>query len=77
MFMRLMGKRQIGQMQPYEIVIALLAADVVAAPMQDPAISLVEGIVPMVALFVCHNLISFSCVKSRKLRKVFCGKTSM
>ena len=32
-FMRLMGKRQIGQMQPYEIVIALLAADVVAAPM--------------------------------------------
>ena len=75
-FMRLMGKRQIGQMQPYEIVIALLAADVVAAPMQDPAISLVEGIVPMVALFVCHNLISFLCVKSRKLRKVFCGKTS-
>lgn len=75
-FMRLMGKRQIGQMQPYEIVITLLLADVVAAPMQDPAISLVEGIVPMIALFVCHNLISFLCVKSRKLRKVFCGKTS-
>lgn len=75
-FMRLMGKRQIGQMQPYEIVITLLVADVVAAPMQDPAISLVEGIVPMIALFVCHNLISFLCVKSRKLRKIFCGKTS-
>ena len=38
-FMRMMGKRQIGQMQPYEIVITLLVADVVAAPMQDPAIS--------------------------------------
>ena len=75
-FMRMMGKRQIGQMQPYEIVITLLVADVVAAPMQDPAISLVEGIVPMIALFVCHNLISFLCVKSRKLRKIFCGKTS-
>ncbi len=75
-FMRLMGKRQIGQMQPYEIVITLLVADVVAAPMQDPAISLVEGIVPMIALFICHNFISFLCIKSRKLRKIFCGKTS-
>ena len=75
-FMRMMGKRQIGQMQPYEIVITLLVADVVAAPMQDPAISLVEGIIPMIALFICHNFISFLCIKSRKLRKVFCGKTS-
>lgn len=75
-FMRLMGKRQIGQMQPYEIVITLLVADVVVAPMQDPAISLVEGIVPMIALFICHNFISFLCIKSRKLRKIFCGKTS-
>ena len=45
--MRLMGKRQIGQLQPYEFVIALMISDLAALPMQDSAIPLWSGIVPL------------------------------
>ena len=76
-FMRMMGKRQIGQMQPYEIVITLLVADVVAAPMQDPAISLVEGIIPMIALFICHNFISFYALRAESCARYFAAKQAL
>ncbi len=76
-FMRLMGKRQIGQLEPFELVITLMVADLVAIPMQDVGVPIVEGIIPMLALFAIHNVISLLSVKVPFLRVLFCGKPSV
>ena len=54
--MRLMGKRQIGEMQPFEFIITLIIADLACIPMTDISIPLVYGIVAILALFVLHQL---------------------
>ena len=61
---RMMGKRQVGDMQPFELIISFMAADLVATPMADPGASLMDGIVPIITLFAFHNLISFASLKS-------------
>jgi uncharacterized membrane protein YcaP (DUF421 family) len=76
-FIRLMGKRQIGQLQPFELVITLMVADLVATPMQDIGVPIIEGLIPMFALFAVHNIISVLSVKFALLRKLFCGKPSV
>ena len=50
---RLMGKRQIGELQPYEFVITIMISDLAALPMQDTRLPLVLGIIPIVTLFMC------------------------
>ena len=55
--MRLMGKRQIGEMQPFEFVITLIVADLACIPMADVSIPLVYGIVAILTLFLLHQLI--------------------
>ena len=77
LFMRLMGKRQIGQLEPFELVITLMVADLVAVPMQDIGVPIVEGIIPMLALFAIHNVISFLSVRIQPLRVLFCGKPNI
>ena len=52
--MRLMGKRMIGQLQPFELAVAMLMADLAAAPLSDLGIPLLYGIVPMLALSLIH-----------------------
>lgn len=49
--MRLMGKRQIGQLEPYELVVAVMIAELAAIPMEDKAIPLVHGLIPIFTLF--------------------------
>lgn len=77
LFIRMMGKRQIGELQPFELVITLLIADLVATPMQNTGVPIVEGMIPVVALFAIHNLISLLSLKSHGMRVLFCGRPSV
>ena len=52
---RLMGKRQVGQLQPYELVIAIMIAELAATPMEDVGVPLLYGIVPMLTLLILHS----------------------
>lgn len=72
--MRIMGKRQIGQLQPYEFVIAIMISDLATLPMQDSAIPLWTGIVPILCLLLLQLCISFAVLKSKRVRGFLCGK---
>lgn len=72
--LRLMGKRQIGEMQPYELVITLIIADLACVPMSDVSIPLLYGIVAILAIFLVHTVIVLLSKKSVKLRRFFTGK---
>lgn len=72
--MRLMGKREISQMQPFELVIAIMIADLASVPMSDTGIPIFNGIIPILALLLFQILISIINLKSIKLREIFCGK---
>ncbi len=71
---RLMGKRTIGELQPYEFVITLAVADLACLPLQDVSVPILYGVVPIVALFVIHYLITLFSVKSIRFRKFLNGK---
>ena len=71
---RLMGKRQIGQMEASEFVVAMLVADLAAIPMQDVAIPLFSGIVPILTILGSEFVLAGICLRSIKLRKILCGK---
>jgi uncharacterized membrane protein YcaP (DUF421 family) len=75
--MRIMGKRQIGQLQPYELVVALMVSELAAMPMQDSAIPLLHGIIPILTILAAQLLISFIILKSQKTREFFCGKPKL
>ncbi len=71
--MRLMGKRQLSDMQPFDLVVTLLIANLASAPLSDPAVPLLYGVVTILALFVMQRLVSHLSLKSEKMRKVICG----
>ena len=71
---RLMGKRQIGQLEPSEFVVTMLVADLAAIPMQDGAISLLSGLVPILTVLGMELLLSGLSMRSIRLRKLLCGK---
>lgn len=75
--MRIMGKRQIGQLQPFELVITIIISELAAVPMQDTGIPLIYGIVPILILMLAQILLSFLSLKSVKARAVICGKPSI
>jgi uncharacterized membrane protein YcaP (DUF421 family) len=75
--MRLMGKREIGQLQPFELAIAIMIADLASVPMTDIGIPISNGIVPILGLLVMHLLISFINLKSMTMRKIICGKPAI
>jgi len=75
--MRMMGKREIGQMQPFELVIAIMIADLAAVPMSDTGIPITSGIVPILALLLFQLIISIINLKSITIRKIICGKPRM
>ena len=56
--MRLMGKRQIGEMQPFEFIVTLIIADLACVPMADVSIPLIYGLVAVFTLFILHQLLS-------------------
>ena len=71
---RLMGKRQIGQMEPAEFVVTMLVANLAAIPMQDGAIPLYSGLVPIVTVLGVELVLSALSMKNLRLRKLLCGK---
>ena len=72
-FLRLMGKRQIGEMQPYEVVITLIIADLATLPMSDTNIPLLNGILPLAILVLIHYFLTLIIRKNNKLRKIISG----
>lgn len=75
--MRLMGKRQIGELQPSELVVALIVADLAAVPMANVGIPLLYGIIPILTLFIGEELLSYISLKSERARGVICGTPSI
>ena len=75
--MRIMGKREIGQLQPFELAIAIMIADLAAVPMSELGIPLTNGIIPILALLVMYMIISALNMKSIKFRKVISGQPSL
>ena len=71
---RLMGKRQIGQMEASEFVVTMLVANLAAIPMQDGAIPLYSGLVPILTVLGLELVLSGLILKSIVLRRFFCGK---
>ena len=75
--MRLMGKREIGQMQPFELAISIMIADLATIPMADIGIPISNGIIPILGLLVMHLIISVINLKSSKIRELICGKPTI
>ncbi len=75
--MRCMGKREIGQLQPFELAISIMIADLAATPMADTGIPITNGIIPILGLLLMHLSISFMNIKSVKARELLCGKPSI
>lgn len=71
---RMMGKRQIGQMEPSEFVVTMLVANLAAIPMQESGIPLFSGLVPILTVLGMELILSFLSLKSMGLRKLLCGK---
>ena len=74
---RLMGKREVGQLQPYELVITMMIADLASVPMQDIGIPLFHGIVPILALLLSQIVLSYINIKSGWIRKIMCGEPTV
>lgn len=71
---RLMGKRQIGEMEPAEFVVTMLIADLASIPMQDGAIPLLSGLVPILTVLGMELTLSWLTLRSVALRRLLCGK---
>lgn len=72
--MRFMGKREIGQMQPFELVISIMIADLASTPMTEVGIPILYGIIPIFGMLFMHIAISVINIKSIRMREIICGK---
>ncbi len=72
--MRCLGKRQIGQLEPSEFVVAMLIADLASIPMQNSGIPLLSGLVPILTVLGLELLLSGFAMGSVKFRRLLCGK---
>jgi uncharacterized membrane protein YcaP (DUF421 family) len=70
---RLLGKRQVGEMEPSELVLAMLISDLAAVPMQDFALPLMAGLIPIITLLCITMILSVLALKSIRFRKLLCG----
>lgn len=75
--MRIMGKRQIGQLQASELVVSLIIADLAAIPMGNVGIPLLAGIIPILTLFIAEAILSYVALKSQFARRILSGKPSI
>lgn len=71
---RLMGKRQIGEMEPSEFVVTMLIADLASVPMQNNAISLFSGLIPILAVLGLELILAVASLKLIPIRRLLCGK---
>lgn len=75
--LRLMGKRQLAELQPYEVVITLMISDLATQPMGDVELPLLGGVVAIVTLLMMHSLLSSLSFWSMRLRAIICGRPSV
>lgn len=75
--MRMMGKRQVGELQPSELVTAIMISDVASIPMQNTGVPLISGVVPILTLLAAELTVSYLSLKSRGVRRLFSGKPSV
>lgn len=75
--LRIMGKRQIGEMQPSELVVAIMISDLATIPMQETGIPLFSGIIPIFTLIVTEILLSQFSLKNKKFRRLMTGKPNV
>ena len=75
--LRLMGKREIGQLQPFELVVILMISDLAAIPSEDVGIPLISGIIPMMVLVLMSISLSYLELKSEKARDILNGTPSI
>lgn len=74
---RIMGKRQIGEMQPSELVVAIMISDLASVPMQAVDIPLLSGIIPVFTLIVAEVFAAFLSLKSKAIRRIITGEPSV
>ena len=74
---RLLGKRQVGELEPTELVLALIIADLASVPMQDNGIPLLAGVIPIVTLLCAAMIMSVLMMRSIRFRTLMCGKPSI
>jgi uncharacterized membrane protein YcaP (DUF421 family) len=75
--LKLMGKRQVGQLQPYELVIVILLSALAAIPMGNTGVPLLSGLFPIFTLIVAQVAISYLSLKSERAREIICGTPSV
>ena len=75
--LRIMGKRQIGELEPSELVITILVSELAAIPMQDLGVPLLSGVIPIVTLISLEILVSFVSLKSIRLRRLLNGRPAI
>lgn len=75
--MRSMGKRQIGQLQPFELVITIMISELASLPMQDTRVPLIHGIIPILTLLILEIILSVVQLKSEKSRAILCGEPTI
>ncbi len=71
---RIMGKRQISELQASELVVTLLISDLAAIPLQDNSQPLTSGLIPIMVLISLEVIVSVLMMKSNKIRRTICGK---
>lgn len=74
---RMMGKRQVGQLSPFELVLTLIIADIAATPITNTGVPILYGLIPTCALFFIHELSSYLSFKSAKIHEFIGGKPSI
>lgn len=72
--MRLMGKRQIGQLQPYELAVAIMISELATVPMQETGMPVINGVIPILTILLMQLIFSFLSMKSIAIRKLVSGK---
>ncbi|MBR7146949.1 MAG: DUF421 domain-containing protein, partial [Oscillospiraceae bacterium] len=72
--LRLLGKRQIGELEPGELVLTMLISELAAAPMHDTELSPLESIVPIATILLLSLTLSWGAIKNLRLRRLLCGK---
>ena len=74
---RVMGKREIAQLQPFEIVIAVILAELACVPMSDMGVPLLFGVVPILTVLLLHIVLSSLMLRSERARSILCGRPSI
>ena len=75
--LRLMGKKQIGQLQPYQLVIVIMLSALAAIPMENSGVPLLSGLFPIITLLLAEVVLSYLSLKSERARGIICGTPSV